>query len=183
MNLLTAYCPAAMAELVKKNVKAYNNESSFAMIFPSAAAAADFLATFRAQPEAPAWTDFRDNTKHELKARPDRSIAVRAKNRVLGGLWKKMQPMLVQKGTFPQGSKMGTTGPKGGLCVTNAEKEEIWEIFTVKEPRLGGTEAPKHLVIPHKDNLSLFGVSEQEAQAAIDQVINELMEEDESRNN
>ena len=94
----------------------------------------------------------------------------------------------------PQGSLLPLLPPAGAGCppaaphgspagLAPADGGEPEPANTSGEPRLGGTEAPKHIITPHKENLQIFGVTEQEAMAAIDEVIHELANEDEKRKN
>eukprot|EP00959_Pyramimonas_sp_CCMP1952_P178393 3728970-Pyramimonas_sp.AAC.1 len=64
------------------------------------------------------WTDPRDNSAKQLRARPDQTLEVRNKQKVLGKLW---EPTLAELKKHPRWSpeyKLGTNGPKGILFVT-----------------------------------------------------------------
>eukprot|EP00972_Heterocapsa_arctica_P102612 15122791-Heterocapsa_arctica.AAC.1 len=51
-----------------------------------------------------------EETKHEIRVRPDRTAEVRHRNKIMGKLWEQLEKHIA---SAAPGSKVGQNGPKG----------------------------------------------------------------------
>ena len=89
----------------------------------------------------------------EIRARPDRPLEQRVRGRVLGWLWRKVQPFVANAG---EQAKLGTNGVTGTLFVSNGQT--AYGLFTVNTITRGQGTKTEIKVVPDLDALEKLGV-------------------------
>eukprot|EP00972_Heterocapsa_arctica_P046539 6867457-Heterocapsa_arctica.AAC.1 len=70
-----------------------------------------------------------DESKHEIRVRPDRTAEARYRNKIMGKLWEQLEKHVI---TAAPGSKVGQNGPKGKVFVADKDNENVAVIFKIE---------------------------------------------------
>jgi hypothetical protein len=109
-------------------IKAHNLNKNYSLLFPSAKAAAEFLDT--ADCLISDWTDPRDEQEHPIRFKADRSLETRYAMKVMGSLYGSVKKAITDAGEWKDSYKLGTTGPRGTLFLSDGE--DVLILFKVR---------------------------------------------------
>ncbi len=150
-------------------VKAYNAKRNFSVEFDTTEQAKNYLEVMRAQRLV--WVEPMDNSAHDIRARPDRTLDVRVLTKFLTILWKRIHTALTNNGRWEDQYKLSTTGRGGVLYISDGN--QVWEFFRVKlqttpKPFYTAQELSDSVTVtPVVEDLMDWGIQEDEAENII----------------
>jgi hypothetical protein len=118
----------------KVTVRAHNLNKCYSFIFPDAASASQFLET--AECLLSEWADPKSSTIYTIKFKADRPIETRYVMKVMGSLYGNVKDALVASGNWKPTHRLGTTGPRGTLFLSDGE--DVIELYKVRHSNVRG---------------------------------------------